>query len=367
MDVSASCLSDLEQLSFSCGGVAQEEFREWKLLDRRREKNSDGSVSKFVNGYRMIMQNGHVRNIGQGAFGKVKLGVDCKTENFKALKKMKVFALKKIREHKMSRQGMRIITGVDKVQNEIAILKVLQHPNIIRMCGLVDDPACIYIVFDYADGGQILHFNADALAYESKTYPEKLPELVAKRAFSDLVCGVAYLHSVGVVHRDIKPENLLLDKKGRLLICDFGVARKFFEGESAIMTETQGTYSYFSPEMCDGNCFSPFPADVWAAGVCLYVFLFGTVPFLHKDPNQLFAAIKSDPYKLPLPISEAYESLLSNLLTKNPATRLTAEQLLTLPFLSGVMDRVSLLAIPSEKFKLPPIPEPDDEDLPPLP
>lgn len=153
----------------------------------------------------------------------------------------------------------------------------------------------------------------------------------------DCVKGIQYLHNLNIIHRDIKPENLLLFKDDQhesglmVKIADFGTAEEFKSKEEAFLVDTQGTFHFMSPSACTGDKRNAFYDDVWALGIVLYAFIFGTVPFFHPSDYQLFESIQNDPLVLPsneaLPASEAVRDLISKILTKSDAERITLEEI----------------------------------------
>ena len=189
-----------------------------------------------------------------------------------------------------------------------------------------------------------------------------LPESILRKVLHDVVNGLEYLHSLRIIHRDIKPDNLLLSSAGDVKIADLGVARQFGPGESTLISETQGTYHFFSPEMCSGDMdrYDPFRADIWAVGVCAYILASGgRVPFMSasNNPQELFTMI-AEHKKGSLDwnvdgkacVSDSCRDLIDSIMDPNPDTRLTFDQIRAHPFmhhdqpemLSQAMDRMKV-------------------------
>ena len=160
---------------------------------------------------------------------------------------------------------------------------------------------------------------------------------MAKKLFMDCIKAVQYLHDLNIIHRDIKPENLLLFKDDQhesglmVKIADFGTAEQFKSKDDAVLVDTQGTFHFMSPSACTGDQRNAFYDDVWALGIVLYAFIFGTVPFFHPLDYQLFESIQNDPLVLPeneaLSASDGVRDLIEKILTKRDEDRISLEEI----------------------------------------
>jgi serine/threonine protein kinase len=202
--------------------------------------------------------------------------------------------------------------------------------------------------------------------------------------FVDVMHGLAYLHSHHIIHRDLKPENILLDSRGIARLSDFGVSHIFDDkaagmsvspdrrptgltrhdtdsalemksmGTHGLMTKTEGTWALWSPEMCEGSqAFSGYAADMWAAGVCLYIFVTGKLPFFTNVPMDLLDMIKEAkvPYE-GLDLSDNLLELLHMTLEKDPAQRAGVGDCLKHPFLLlARAQRIQQLSVELAKSK----------------
>ena len=165
----------------------------------------------------------------------------------------------------------------------------------------------------------------------------RFSEQLARKMFMDCCRGIGYLHSQMIIHRDLKPENLLLFRDAEseagvmVKIADFGTAERFASRAEAFLVDTQGTYHFMSPAAIGGDKRDAFCDDLWALGVCLYAFVFGTVPFFHPQDFQLFESIQNDPLVLPdqgtLSASEEVRDLIRRLLVKEDAQRISLQQI----------------------------------------
>ncbi|KAL8129688.1 hypothetical protein V2J09_018843 [Rumex salicifolius] len=165
---------------------------------------------------------------------------------------------------------------IDKsmVQREIKTMKLLNHPNIVRIYEVLGTKTKIYIVMEYVSGGQL----SDKLSYT-----EKLNEKEARKLFQQLIDAVEYCHSRGVYHRDLKPQNLLLDSKGNLKISDFGLSALNQSQPESLLSTACGSPCYVAPELIRNRGYEGGAADTWACGVILYEMLSGRLPF--NDQN----------------------------------------------------------------------------------
>lgn len=248
--------------------------------------------------------------LGKGAFGKVKKVRDGAGEHY-AMKIMDKTVLKK------KRQGMQ--TMLDSVMREIAIMKVLDHRNCVRLHEVINDPAesKLFLRLEFAAGGACMPAENGA---------DPIPIDTARRYWSDLIHGVEFLHSMRIAHRDIKPENLLLDAGGTLKLADYGVSETWAADKDDMVTKSAGTPAFMDPAAISGNGpFSARAADLWAAAVTLYFFVHGRCPFIEPNVVRLFAAIQEQPIAFDEGLPPPLFALLRALLEKEPAHRPTLQ------------------------------------------
>ncbi|XP_024964966.1 CBL-interacting serine/threonine-protein kinase 24 isoform X2 [Cynara cardunculus var. scolymus] len=205
------------------------------------------------------------RTIGEGTFAKVKFAKNTETGEAVAVK---VLAKSRILKHKM----------VDQIKREISIMKIVRHPNIVRLHEVLSSQTKIYIILEFVTGGELFDRIVDK---------GKLSEREARGYFQQLIDAVAHCHSKGVYHRDLKPENLLLDSEERLKVSDFGLSALPQEGVELLYT-TCGTPNYIAPEVLSKRGYDGAAADIWSCGVILYVLLTGYLPFEESDLPTLY-------------------------------------------------------------------------------
>ncbi|XP_073791172.1 calcium/calmodulin-dependent protein kinase kinase 2 isoform X1 [Danio rerio] len=277
--------------------------------------------------------------IGKGSYGVVKLAYNEDDNTYYA---MKVLSKKRLmrqagfprrpppRGAKSAPEGPPQPKGpLERVYQEIAILKKLDHPNVVKLVEVLDDPSedHLYMVFELVKRGAVMEVPTD----------KPLDEDQARFYFQDLLRGIEYLHYQKIIHRDIKPSNLLLGEDGHVKIADFGVSNQF-EGADALLTSTVGTPAFLAPETLSETRknFSGKALDVWAMGVTLYCFIFGVCPFMDERILSLHQKIKTQPVELPenAEISDDLKDLLFKMLDKNPETRITVPQIKVHPWVT---------------------------------
>ena len=283
------------------------------------------------------------RRIGQGAFGKVNLGLNVLTGRVVAIKSFKTTPIKKF-QHRMK-----------KIQYETELMKRFNHKNITKILEVFNDEEYMLIIMEYINGGNLFSFVKKR---------RKLSEKMAKFLFRQIILGIQHIHSKNVVHRDIKLENILIDFDNNVKICDFGIG-KVLENEDELLYDKCGTPMYMAPEIIlanDDNGYKGFPVDIWSSGITLYIMLSGSLPFniknknnnkedmalnSIKDKNNIFLQnqiVNVKPKEIEN-ISIEAKNLLKGLLNKNPSKRLTCSQILNHPWLkhsNNNMDSLNL-------------------------
>ncbi|XP_012573528.1 CBL-interacting serine/threonine-protein kinase 24 isoform X1 [Cicer arietinum] len=244
------------------------------------------------------------RTIGEGTFAKVKFAKDSETGKSVAIK---VMAKTTILKHKM----------VDQIKREISIMKIVRHPNIVRLHEVLASQNKIYIILEFVMGGEL---------YDKIVRQGKLSENESRRYFQQLIDAVAHCHKKSVYHRDLKPENLLLDAYGNLKVSDFGLSALTKQGDDLLYT-TCGTPNYVAPEVLSNQGYDGAAADVWSCGVILYVLMAGYLPFEEVDLPTLFRRINAAEFVCPFWFSAGAKTLIHKILDSNPKTRMKIEEI----------------------------------------
>mmetsp|Transcript_32357 Transcript_32357/g.69910 ORF Transcript_32357/g.69910 Transcript_32357/m.69910 type:complete len:556 (-) Transcript_32357:72-1739(-) len=269
--------------------------------------NKNVTVRRDENGRKWINKYECLETLGKGSYGKVKL---CMSDEDKRLYAVKCVS-RRVRV-KGKRDTLR------NVLKEIAILKKLQHKNIVQFYEALSDEAAgmMYIVLEYVSKGA---------SRSGSTRSEPLQLDTAWRYFRDAINAVEFMHERHIIHRDIKPENMLIDEDGTLKLSDFGVSEQV-TADSDIIANTAGTPAFLAPECCKVGAFHGKPSDAWALGVTLYYFVAGRIPFLASSLPEIYQHIREQPVMFDVPLPQDLCSLIRGLLTKDPKLRTTLPQ-----------------------------------------
>ena len=272
-----------------------------------------------------------LQTLGEGEFGKVKLGVHRHFGEETAIKLIKREMVAAAEEHQADG------SKTSKVEREISVLRLLRHPNIVHLYEVIESERYIGIVLEYGAGGELFDY---ILAQKC------LQEREACRLFAQLVSGVSYLHRKKIIHRDLKLENLLLDRHRNVIITDFGFANNFSARSNDLMATSCGSPCYAAPELVvQDGMYVGAAVDVWSCGVILYAMLAGYLPF-DDDPanpdgdniNMLYKYIMATPLSFPDYITAEPRSLLQRMLVPDPAKRATLDEVMDHPWLAPYRD-----------------------------
>ncbi|ELQ44412.1 calcium/calmodulin-dependent protein kinase kinase 2 [Pyricularia oryzae] len=217
------------------------------------------------------------------------------------------------------------------IREEIAIMKKLNHPNLVQLIEVLDDPEedSLWMVLEMCKKGVIMKVGLDQAA-------EPYGEEQCRHWFRDLILGIEYLHAQGIVHRDIKPDNLLLTEDDILKVVDFGVSEMFEKPNEMQTAKSAGSPAFLPPELCvarHGNV-SGAAADIWSMGASLYCMRYGRIPFDRSTPLEIYEAITTEPLKLPADENPDFVDLLSRIMQKDPGQRIRMEELREHPWVT---------------------------------
>uniref|UniRef100_A0A4W4ECP2 non-specific serine/threonine protein kinase n=1 Tax=Electrophorus electricus TaxID=8005 RepID=A0A4W4ECP2_ELEEL len=267
-----------------------------------RNRNSAGSGSEeqhpHVGNYRLL------KTIGKGNFAKVKLARHILTG----------------REVSSEIWGLRfllpsLLTSI--LHLEVRIMKILNHPNIVKLFEVIETEKTLFLVMEYASGGEVF----DYLVAHGR-----MKEKEARAKFRQIVSAVQYCHQKHIVHRDLKAENLLLDADMNIKIADFGFSNEFTVGNK--LDTFCGSPPYAAPELFQGKKYDGPEVDVWSLGVILYTLVSGSLPFDGQNLKELRERVLRGKYRIPFYMSTDCENLLKRFLVLNPAKRGTLEQIM---------------------------------------
>ncbi|XP_016109726.1 serine/threonine-protein kinase MARK2-like isoform X10 [Sinocyclocheilus grahami] len=242
-----------------------------------------------------------LKTIGKGNFAKVKLAKHVLTD--------KEVAVKIIDKTQLNSSSLQ------KLFREVRIMKVLNHPNIVKLFEVIETDKSLYLVMEYASGGEVF----DYLVAHGR-----MKEKEARAKFRQIVSAVQYCHQKCIVHRDLKAENLLLDADMNIKIADFGFSNEFTLGNK--LDTFCGSPPYAAPELFQGKKYDGPEVDVWSLGVILYTLVSGSLPFDGQNLKELRERVLRGKYRIPFYMSTDCENLLKKFLILNPTKRGSLEQ-----------------------------------------
>lgn len=235
------------------------------------------------------------------------------------------------------------------IEREIIIMKLLNHPNVLRLFDVWETETDLFMVLEYVEKGELF-----------KLLVEKGPlsEREAVRFFRQIIIGISYCHALGIAHRDLKPENLLLDHNSNIKIADFGMAA--LETKDKLLETSCGSPHYASPEIVSGMPYQGFESDVWSCGVILYALLTGVLPFDEEngDIRKILLKVQTGKFYMPQNISAEAQDLLQQILTVDPKRRIGTRDILRHPLLKkypSIKDSMSIRNLPREDTYLNPL------------
>ncbi|XP_051793132.1 serine/threonine-protein kinase BRSK2-like isoform X6 [Acanthochromis polyacanthus] len=234
--------------------------------------------------------------------GLVKLGVHCVT--------CQKVAIKIVNREKLSESVLM------KVEREIAILKLIEHPHVLKLHDVYENKKYLYLVLEHVSGGELF----DYLVKKGRLTPKE-----ARKFFRQIISALDFCHSHSICHRDLKPENLLLDEKNNIRIADFGMA-SLQVGDSLLETSC-GSPHYACPEVIRGEKYDGRKADAWSCGVILFALLVGALPFDDDNLRNLLEKVKLGVFHMPHFIPPDCQNLLRGMIEVDASKRLTLEQI----------------------------------------
>eukprot|EP00826_Nyctotherus_ovalis_P054294 TRINITY_DN7100_c0_g5_i2.p1 TRINITY_DN7100_c0_g5~~TRINITY_DN7100_c0_g5_i2.p1 ORF type:complete len:471 (+),score=94.64 TRINITY_DN7100_c0_g5_i2:249-1661(+) len=231
------------------------------------------------------------------------------------------------------------VADTRRVQREISILKQMRHSNIVQLYEIVETPKELFLVMEYASGGELFDYIVE------KSF---LEEAEARTFFRQIVSGIEYLHQLRISHRDLKPENMLLDSDKSIKIVDFGLSNCYKDGE--LLQTACGSPCYAAPEMIEGKEYSGAAVDVWSAGIVLFAMLCGHLPFEDKNTAKLYKKIVNGVFTVPDHVSSSARDLLVGILKTEPSLRYSVDDVKRHCWFTGDM---GLIWPPREVLSLP--------------
>ncbi|EXJ74344.1 CAMKK/CAMKK-META protein kinase [Cladophialophora psammophila CBS 110553] len=309
----------------------------------------DGVAEHRINQY-VIKQE-----IGRGSFGAVHLAIDQYGKEYAVKEFSKARLRKRAQSHilrkplsqrrrgalqgfnsplhrNVGNEGELQASSIDLIKEEIAIMKKLNHPNLVSLIEVLDDPSedSLYMVLEMCKKGVVMKVGLEERA-------DPYPDHVCRYWFRDLILGIEYLHAQGVVHRDIKPDNCLVTEDDVLKVVDFGVSEMFEKDSEMLTAKSAGSPAFLPPELCvarHGDV-SGRAADIWSMGVTLYCLKYGRIPFEKTNIFELYEAIKAEEPDLGDEVDEDFRDLMNRIFEKNPRKRIKMRELREHPWVTN--------------------------------
>lgn len=235
------------------------------------------------------------------------------------------FAVVKLAKHKVTKTqvAIKIIdktrlnpSNLEKIYREVQIMKLLNHPHIIKLYQVMETKDMLYIVTEYARNGEM---------FDHLTSHGRLSEVEARKKFWQILTAVDYCHRHHIVHRDLKTENLLLDANMNIKLADFGFGNFYNAGEP--LSTWCGSPPYAAPEVFEGKEYEGPGLDIWSLGVVLYVLVCGSLPFDGPSLPALRQRVTEGRFRIPFFMSQDCENLIRKMLVVDPAKRITVAQI----------------------------------------
>lgn len=271
---------------------------------QQKENSAPAETYQYVGPYRLE------KTLGKGQTGLVKLGVHCVQG--------KKVAIKIINREKLTKSVLM------KVEREIAIMKLIDHPYVLGLMDVYENKKYLYLILEHVSGGELF----DYLVKKGRLTPKE-----ARKFFRQIISALDFCHSHSICHRDLKPENLLLDDKNNIKIADFGMAS--LQPAGSMLETSCGSPHYACPEVIRGEKYDGRKADVWSCGVILYALLVGALPFDDDNLRQLLEKVKRGVFHIPHFVPPDCQSLLRGMIEVNPDKRLTLGEINKHPWVTA--------------------------------
>ncbi|RDB23720.1 Serine/threonine-protein kinase GIN4 [Hypsizygus marmoreus] len=276
------------------------------------------------------------RTIGTGSSGRVRIARHSKTGQYAAIKiipKVKLASRTSLNQLADQVEHDRL-----SIEREIVVMKLLDHPNVMRLYDVWETSTELFLILEYVQGGELF----DHICHKGKL---EVPEALSY--FQQIIGAVDYCHRFNVVHRDLKPENILLDHAGNIKIADFGMATWQFNDMDAMLRTSCGSPHYAAPEIICGQMYNGSASDIWSCGVILFALLTGRLPFDHDNFEGLLGLIRVGHFEIPSDVDPQAQNLIKRMLTMDPTARITMPDIMSHSFFNLYPPKLGACSIPA--------------------
>ncbi|KAJ7252710.1 kinase-like domain-containing protein [Mycena haematopus] len=272
------------------------------------------------------------RTIGTGSSGRVRVARNSKTGQYAAIKIVSKTVLDSTRS--LNHLADDTEHSQLSLEREIVVMKLIDHPNIMRLYDVWETSTELYLILEYVQGGEL---------FEHLCKKGRLPTEEALGYFQQIISAMDYCHQLNIAHRDLKPENILLDEDFNVKIADFGMAAWQANG---MLRTSCGSPHYAAPEIVSAKAYNGSAADIWSCGVILHALLAGRLPFDDEDLGTLLEKVKNGAFDMPDDIDPLAQDLIKKMLTANVEERITMPDVLRHPFYTSIKPQTTKPAIP---------------------
>ena len=268
--------------------------------------------------------------------GRVRIARHTKTKQYAAVKIVSKNALVSSRMslNSLAEDHERILQGIER---EIVIMKLIEHPNIMRLYDVWETSTELYLILEYVEGGELFDYICES---------GRLSTSEALDYFQQIIAAVDYCHHFNIAHRDLKPENLLLDGNKNIKVADFGMAAWQKSNSSGLLRTACGSPHYAAPEVIAGTPYNGSASDIWSCGIILFALLAGRLPFDDDDLATLLEKVKIAKFEVPSHIDRQAKHLISRMLEKDVEKRITMPEILAHPFFTSRPPKPTLSRVP---------------------
>ncbi|PPQ67703.1 hypothetical protein CVT24_002759 [Panaeolus cyanescens] len=264
------------------------------------------------------------RTLGKGFSGRVRIARHSKTGQFAAIKIITKGSLPS--RVSLNRLADEVEHSLLAVEREIVVMKLIDHPNIMKLYDVWETSSSLYLILEYVQGGEL---------FEYLCSNGRLSKKEAVDYFQQLICAVDYCHRFNIAHRDLKLENVLIDQDSNIKVADFGMAAWQDDAQGKLLRTSCGSPHYASPEIISGKPYNGAAADIWSCGIILHALLTARLPFDDDDCPTLLQKISVGKFTMPQDIDPAAQDLIGRMLTRDVEKRITMREIMRHPFFTS--------------------------------